>query len=171
MSFCSSGLTLCKTRKYFLVNRELSISGPPLQEIMKDRQFYVGQKAVINKKEKILILHDPVIDKIDIPGGKIQEGEIDFIKALKREVLEETGLTIKVGRPFFTSYFEFDPNSGHRNAGKKIYLVFFACQYLKGKVKISEEHDWYKWVNKKSYKKHYKKGNILIALENYFKLH
>lgn len=137
---------------------------------MNDRQFYIGQKAIINKKGKVLILHDPVINKIDIPGGKIQEGETDFIKALKREVLEETSLTIKIGRPFFTSYFEFDSNSNHRNAGKKIYLVFFECQHIKGDVKISEEHDWYEWVDKNSYKKYFKKANILIALESYFKL-
>ena len=138
---------------------------------MQDRLFYIGQKAMINKGGKVLILHDPVIDKVDLPGGKIQEGETDFTKALQREVLEETGLTIRVSRPFTTSYFEFAPDSSHRNRGKKIYLVFFACEYIKGRVKLSEEHDWFKWVDKKSYRNYFKKVNILEALESYFQLY
>lgn len=138
---------------------------------MQDRLFYIGQKAVINKKGEVLILHDPDIDKIDLPGGKIQEGEKDFIKSLQREVMEETGLNIKVGRPFDTSYFEFAPDSTSRNRGKKIFLVIFECEYLEGEVKISAEHDWYKWVDKKSYRKYFKKGNILRILASYFKVH
>ena len=137
---------------------------------MEDRLFYVGQKAVINNKGKILILHDPQIDKIDLPGGKIQVGETDFKESLKREVREETGLTIEVGQPFTTGYFEFKPDSVHRNRGKQIYLIFFSCKYLSGEIKLSEEHDWYKWVDKQSYRKYYPKGNILRALESYFHL-
>lgn len=135
---------------------------------MEDRLFYVGQKTVIEKTGKILILHDPQINAIDLPGGKIQVGETDFKQALKREVKEETGLTIEIGQPFSTGYFEFKPKSTHRNKGKQIYLIFFKCRYISGKIKLSEEHDWYKWVDKKSYHEYNPKGNILHVLEIYF---
>ncbi len=90
--------------------------------MVNDQLFCVGQKAIIEKDGKVLILHDPLMGD-DIPGGKVQEDETDFAKALQREVMEETGLTVKVGDPFATGYFEFKKDSGHRNAGKKIYLV------------------------------------------------
>jgi len=75
----------------------------------QDELFCVGQKAVILKNNEVLILHDPVPPPgvIDLPGGKIQTGERDFIKSLQREVFEETNLKIKVGRPFYTSFWEF----------------------------------------------------------------
>ncbi len=45
--------------------------------------FYVGQKALIEKDSKVLILSDPLFG-VDFPGGKIQEGEEDLILSLKR---------------------------------------------------------------------------------------
>ena len=61
----------------------------------QEQLFYVVQKAFIKKGEEILVLNDPS-EGLDYPGGKIQRGEKDFIDALKREVLEETKLEIKI---------------------------------------------------------------------------
>jgi len=139
--------------------------------LQKDRLLYVGQKAIINKEGKILILHDPVIDAIDIPGGKVQEGENDFPSALKREVKEETSLTIDIIRPFHTDYWEFPPDSLHRNAGKQIYLIYFFCRYVSGEVKISEEHDWHKWIDQSEIEKYFHtKTRLYNALSDYFRL-
>ncbi|NCO88395.1 hypothetical protein AUK04_00525 [Candidatus Roizmanbacteria bacterium CG2_30_33_16] len=138
-----------------------------------DELFCVGQKAVILKNNEVLILHDPVPPPgvIDLPGGKIQTGERDFIKSLQREVFEETNLKIKVDRPFFTSFWEFSKGSNHRNKGKKIFLLFYYCTYISGEVKISSEHDWFKWVNKKNYMSSFiNKNNIFYALTEYFKI-
>jgi len=138
---------------------------------MNDEIFCVGQKAVIDKHGRILVLHDPIPAPggIDLPGGKIQEREYDFYKALEREVLEETQLKIKIIRPFFTNFFEFPKDSPHRNKGKKIFLVYYICEYVSGKVSLSEEHDWYKWVKINDYQKVFKKkNNIFEALCAYF---
>ena len=112
----------------------------------QDELFCVGQKAVILKNNEVLILHDPMPPPgaIDLPGGKIQMGEKDFVKSLKREVYEETNLKIKIGRPFYTSFWEFPKGSNHRNQGKKIFLLFYLCKFISGQVKISSEHDWFK---------------------------
>lgn len=139
----------------------------------QDELFCVGQKAIILKNNEVLVLHDPMPPpgNIDLPGGKIQAGERDFVKSLQREVFEETKLRIKVGKPFFTSYWEFPKGSNHRNQGKKIFLLFYTCEYVSGKVKISSEHDWFKWVNKNSYKKIYtKRNNIFYAFTEYFRM-
>ena len=134
-----------------------------------DKLFYIGQKALIRKNNEILILHDPVINKIDLPGGKIQIGEYDFNSALKREVYEETCLKIKINRPIDIGYFFFSRGTNHRNAGKEIFIVFYDCQYISGKIKISKEHDSYQWINKANYKKYFKdKNNIYEVISKYF---
>ena len=136
-----------------------------------DELFCIGQKAVIKRGYEVLVLHDPLPapGNIDLPGGKIQVGERDFVAALKREVTEETGLSIKVGKPFFTSYWEFVRGSGHRNEGKKIFLIFYACEYIHGNVELSSEHDWYRWVNKDTFKSSFDNPNTAYqALHTYF---
>ena len=138
----------------------------------EDQKFYIGQKVVLERDRKVLILNDPIFGA-DLPGGKIQVGETDFINALKREVFEETGLEISVGRPFHTGYFMMPKNvegRDHRNAGKQIFLIFFTAQYVSGEITLSEEHDGYLWVDKNDYEKLLddKLGNTQKALEAYF---
>ena len=130
-----------------------------------DKQFYVGQKAFIEKDGKILILNDPT-EGLDFPGGKIQEGETDLVEALRREVREETGLEIEVGAPFEAWRNVFPPH--HRNAGKEVYLVGFRCRYLSGTVKLSDEHDHFRWVNKESYRELDDGSDYFKALEKCF---
>ena len=139
----------------------------------KDERFCVGQKALILKNDEVLVLHDPMPlpGAVDLPGGKIQIGERDFEKSLQREVYEETNLCIKVGRPFYTSFWEFPKGSDHRNQGKKIFLLFYSCIYKNGEVKISSEHDWFRWINKRNFMNVFtKKNNIFYALTKYFKM-
>jgi len=132
---------------------------------MKDQEFLVGQKAFINKDGEVLVLNDPVLG-LDFPGGKIQEGETNFTDSLKREVLEETGLRIEVGEPFAQWHLKL--TRGQENAGETIYLVGFKCKYLSGDVKISDEHDSYKWVNKSNYKELADGSDYFKVLKKYF---
>ncbi|MDP3901674.1 MAG: NUDIX domain-containing protein [bacterium] len=137
-----------------------------------DALFCVGQKAFIEKDGKILVLHDP-LEGLDFPGGKIQEGEArdrdvtSLINALKREVMEETGLTIEVFDPFAVWYYEFSKAS--RNYGKVVYLVGFKCKYISGELKLSDEHDSFRWVDRSNYKEVDDGSDYLGALEKYFK--
>lgn len=114
---------------------------------MDDLLCFVGQKACIEKDGKLLILHDPYMG-LDLPGGKVLVGETDLIASLKREVLEETGLTIVVGKPFYTWFYTIPVHSGHPHAGKKIFCIGYKCAYKSGRLKLSSEHDWYKWIKK-----------------------
>lgn len=131
----------------------------------QDELFCVGQKAFIENKGKVLILRDPLVG-YDLPGGKIQEGEKDWVTALKREVTEETNLQIEVGEPFHTWYFE-NQEPTHRNFGKKVYMVGYKCKYLSGKILLSLEHDAYFWISKDEFK-NFKDAAFFKALEKFF---
>lgn len=131
----------------------------------EDAIFYVGQKAFIRKEDEILVLGDP-LEGLDYPGGKIQEGEENLTESLRREVMEETGLEIKIGRPFYT-WTSIFPKS-HRFAGKKLFLVGYKCDYISGDVTLSHEHNKFSWVTKENYKEVDDGTSYFKILEKYF---
>lgn len=137
----------------------------------EDALFCVGQKAFIEKDGKVLVLNDPE-EGLDFPGGKIQEGEAkdedasSLIHSLQREVMEETGLEVKVLDPFTVWYHEF-PES-HRNYGKVVYLVGFKCKWVSGEPKLSNEHDNFKWVGKDDYREVDDGSDYFEMLHKYF---
>jgi 8-oxo-dGTP pyrophosphatase MutT (NUDIX family) len=137
-----------------------------------DALFCVVQKAFIEKDGKVLVLFN-LAGKLDLPGGKIQEGEINvedrnsLIDTLKREVKEETNLEIDVLDPLSVWYHEYLP--GHRNYGKKSYVVGFNCKYLSGELKISDEHSGFRWVDKNDYEEVGDETPLFSALRKYFK--
>ena len=139
---------------------------------MNDALFCVGQKAFIAKDEKVLVLNDPG-EGLDFPGGKIQEGEAkdgdasSLFRSLQREVREETGLEIEVGNPFIVLYHEFPKN--HKNYPKVVYLIGFKCTYVSGEIKLSDEHNKFKWVNKNDYAEVDDGSDYFDALKKYFR--
>ena len=136
-----------------------------------DALFCIGQKAFIEKDGKVLVLNDPV-EGLDFPGGKIQEGEAkdgdasSLTRSLQREVMEETGLKIGVRNPFAVWYHEFPKN--HRNYPKVVYLIAFRCKYKSGELKLSEEHNNFKWVDKSSYQEVDDGSDYFDVLKKYF---
>ncbi len=95
-----------------------------------------GGKILLGEKKGTLILL----------GGKKEEGESDK-ECLKREIREETGVDIKIGR-FFCEVIGISPNSKRKIRAK----AYFAT--LKGEPKIQEGDSikklkWVKWVKRK----------------------
>lgn len=137
-----------------------------------DALFCVGQKAFIEKGGKVLVLGDPT-EGLDFPGGKIQEGEAEdanassLIRSLQREVMEETGLEIEVFDPFAVWYHEFPKN--HRNYPRVVYLVAFRCKYISGELRLSDEHNSFKWVDRDTYKEVDDGSDYFDVLKKYFK--
>ncbi len=69
-------------------------------------KIFAACKAFVNYNGKILILRESGkyedgtnVGRYDIPGGRVQPGE-SFDQGLIREIKEETGLDVEIGRPF-----------------------------------------------------------------------
>nr|WP_144926564.1 NUDIX hydrolase [Paenibacillus bovis] len=57
-----------------------------------------GVYGVCIQDDKLLVIHKnggPYINRYDLPGGSLEEGE-SLANAMKREFLEETGIAIKI---------------------------------------------------------------------------
>ena len=105
-------------------------------------------KVVLFKDEKILLLRSALGDfkgEWDLPGGHVEEGE-DMLDGLKREVDEETGLTLETAEALNFTH-------GHK--------TFYRASLPKGNIKLSDEHDQQGMYNVKEL------GDMKIA--SYFK--
>ena len=116
-----------------------------IHEAKKDDivRFVVG--AVIKNLNKILVLgrkDDDFFGGIDeLPSGEVETGE-SLIDALKREILEETGLIIN-DTPVYIGYFDYLSKSG-----KSTRQFNFVVSVNNNFVRINpEEHKCYKWID------------------------
>lgn len=138
---------------------------------VKDELFYVGQKAFIQKDNKLLVLIDPLYG-IDLPGGKIQVGESDLRKSFLRELHEEVGIEVEIGNPFQTWIWDLKDGEGSKY-DHQILLIGYLCKYISGNIKLSQEHSRYYWIGKDTYKEILKNewndnATICKVIENYF---
>jgi 8-oxo-dGTP diphosphatase len=139
---------------------------------MKPRMF-VATKAFILFQGKVLILRESTkytdgtnASKYDVVGGRVEPGE-RFDSSLLREIKEETGLEVKVGRPFFVN--EWRPVV--KGEQWQVVGTFFECNALSDEVVLSEDHDGYEWINPKDFKKYNLIENLISAFESYNELH
>jgi A/G-specific adenine glycosylase len=112
----------------------------PVKPSRKALPHYDVTAAVISQNGKVLIAQRPLEGMLgglwEFPGGKQEAGET-LVECLRREIMEELGLEIEVGRPIVTvkhSYTHF-----------KITLHAFACRVLKGSPHPLGVADW-RWV-------------------------
>ena len=104
---------------------------PSVQQDYKGVEFTNGEdikkscKAVIYRTGKVLLLKNE--KGWDLPGGHMKQGESVF-NALKREVFEETGLTI------------LNPTNLNYSHGNK---NFFSLELPTDDIKLSDEHSEY----------------------------
>lgn len=85
-------------------------------------------RAVLVHQDRLLLVNayaGGVSDLWCAPGGGVERGQ-SLPDNLRREVHEETGLTIKVGPPCLVNEFH-DPESGFHQVE-----IFFRCQLVAG---------------------------------------
>lgn len=111
-------------------------------------KLFVATKAFIVHDGKILLLRESTqyqegsnAGRYDIPGGRVQPGE-RFDEGLAREIFEETGLTTRIGKPFFVN--EWRPTV--KGEPWQIVGIFFECQAATDNVVLSEDHDDFLWI-------------------------
>lgn len=122
-----------------------------------DPKLFVATKAFIVYEGKILILRESSkyqdgsnIGHFDLPGGRVKSGE-RFDEGLRREVYEETGLQIRIEKPFYVG--EWRPVV--KEEPWQIVGIFFTCTADSDRVILSTDHDTFEWIDPKNYEKHH----------------
>ncbi|MDX1958403.1 MAG: NUDIX hydrolase [Leptospiraceae bacterium] len=113
--------------------------------------FQITQKVFIRKGDELLVMKDHKSGEGDLPGGRMDQDEFfsDWLESLQRELLEELGAEFKI-----KIYPDIFIVHKHRvNNGNHPCIIFgYKAEYVSGEIILSEEHDFYKWVDIKTYK-------------------
>lgn len=119
----------------------------------KETKQRIAFKAVIAKDDKVLILREANTyaegtnrGRYHFPGGRLEPGEA-WEDGLRREVKEETGLEIEIGKPLFVG--EWRPVI--KGVPHQIIALFVICTPISDDITLSEEHDHYEWVDADSW--------------------
>ncbi len=132
---------ICPVRRYCRAYREGRVNELPRRSAKPQTPHHHIAIGVIYKADKILIALRPSEGLLgnlwEFPGGKCKADE-SLAECCRREVLEETGLTVEVGERFSIvrhSYSHF-----------RITLHAFLCHYVSGtaKAKSSQQIRWVK---------------------------
>ena len=112
-----------------------------IQKICVTGFIYDNEKVLVLKrsgKENFLSGY------FEMPGGKIEFGESSE-DALVRETKEETGLDIKIIKPYST--FSYTSDDG----GRHTIDIQFIAKLIgdKKSLKLDEGHDDFKWIGEK----------------------
>lgn len=92
--------------------------------VIKDDQILLLKQSYIYKNSKVLI------------SGYVSVGEA-LETAVKREVLEETGITVDNVSYVGSNYIK----------DKELVMISFAAKYKSGTIKKSDEVEWAGWEN------------------------
>lgn len=108
-------------------------------------EIKVAVKGVLIKDQKMLIVQRSSNDETgagtwESVGGILNFGE-SFEDALKREFIEEVGLSIEVQKQLFSTTFL-------SNTTRQIVLLALLCTSEEENITLSNEHDQFLWANK-----------------------
>lgn len=108
-----------------------------------DIPYGLTMRGLLKQNNKFLILRRHPNSKTnadcwELPGGKVDPGE-DFDKALIREFIEETSLTIKIGDLLGAVQEDFPY--------KRTIAVIMHVESISGEIIISDEHTEWKWAS------------------------
>ena len=100
---------------------------------------------VLNDLGEVLLVKDARKDAWTFPGGIIEEGE-GVLDGVKREVLEETGITVEVGELFCvtSNTCKYPGYNGVKEVPTKVMLDF-VCRATGGTPRPSEENSQTAW--------------------------
>ena len=99
----------------------------------------VSQKALIRSPADELLVMQADPETWELPGGRMGAAEAPIV-GLKREVTEETGLSVTVGEPIHTAAWRNDVGRGR-------FSVVYYCEAETTDVELSDEHCDYEWVS------------------------
>jgi ADP-ribose pyrophosphatase YjhB (NUDIX family) len=110
-----------------------------------DRPFLAVSAAII-RDGRVLVARRaraPALDIWTMPGGVVEQGET-LTEALKREIEEETALTIEpVAR---AGHREVLVSDRDRRASRHFVILCFASRWISGEPKLNEELAEARWL-------------------------
>ncbi len=125
----------------------------------------IAVKGIIRNCEgKILLVKRSEQDSFlpgfwETVGGGLKEKENPQI-GLLREIKEETNLSVIVREPF--NVFSFEDEKQEFKIG-----ITFICDFESGEVKLSEEHEDYKWIDPLDIKKYETSDGLMNEIVTY----
>lgn len=110
-----------------------------------ENSIIIAMKAIVMHNKKALIVKRTTSNKIaggtwEFVGGKLEFGE-DLIGGLKREIMEETGLSVTIDKLLFVTTFK-------THEYRQVVIINYLCHSETDLVTLSEEHSDYLWVGK-----------------------
>ncbi|WDV47277.1 NUDIX domain-containing protein [Clostridiaceae bacterium M8S5] len=119
-------------------------------------------KGIIVYKGKMLIVKRTAYkergaNQWECVGGKMEERE-DLETALLREIYEEAGLEVRIGRLLYATIFK-------KEQEKQALILTYLCFAKDDKVELSHEHSQYLWIRKNEIT-NYLTGDILRDFEH-----
>lgn len=130
----------CPVGNYCCVHQSGRVEDYPQRISKREVPTYQIAVGVIHKNDKLLITRREETGLLgglwEFPGGKIKDGE-SAESACRREVLEETGLTVNIER--------YLTHVRHAYTHFKIEMAVFICDYIRGEVQLKEPVD-FRWV-------------------------
>lgn len=130
-----------RTISYEMIVSNSNHTEQQVEELFNNQDGYatpkLGVRAVIFKDNKLLLVRDR-IDSLWSPPGGFADVNITASECVIKEVYEETGLEVKVNK-LIAVYDNRLHN--HRQKIQHFYLLFFLCEEIGGKLRISNETD------------------------------
>lgn len=110
-----------------------------------ENNIRVALKAIVVHNCKALIIKrsnyiEFAAGTWEFVGGGMEFGE-DLITALKREVMEETGLVVEIDRILYAATFKSTPIW-------QIVMITYLCRTDDNTIVLSNEHTDYLWATK-----------------------
>lgn len=140
-----------------------------ISNVFMDIQPEPALKAFIKHNGKILILRESKdysdgtnVGRYDVPGGRVKFGE-GWKDGLLREIKEETGLVVRIGRPFDVAEWRPVKNGVERH----VVATFFECFSDSDSVNLSKDHDGREWIYPRDFRNYNIIPNLIPMFESY----
>ena len=123
----------------------MRISSPDSREYPPRPVLSVG--AILVRDGEVLIVKrgaEPGLGRWSVPGGAVELGE-SIEDAIKRETVEETGLTVSPSK--LVGYHEYVGRDADRSIRFHYVIVYWQCEYVEGEAEPSSDVDETEWVD------------------------
>jgi 8-oxo-dGTP diphosphatase len=132
------------------------------------RHPLLGVGALIFRRDSILLVErgrTPLKGYWSLPGGLVETGEL-LADAVRREILEETGLYIKPVRIF--QIFERILRDASGQAEYHYVLVDYVCKVVSGELRAADDVSRVEWVRRRALKNFQLTEGTLGVIEKAF---